>query len=359
MKKILIQVSSPIFANNAIFRDRDTNNMQVSFRELKKRFEDFGYELTTADDIPVKESDGIIFIDAVTMGNKPSFGIRLKRQLKKLLGQEIYPLYPTRELYKEGLEASMRSKMLFIIWEGKSTYQQNFLESTWNKFDRILTWDDDLVDHSKFLKLILPIPPRDKRPDSVPFSEKKLLVNMSINKYSSYKHELYSARRKTINYFDSHYPNDFDLYGLRWERAVTRPQRLFSFFVKKHKTYRGMAEDKLGTFSHYKFCLCYENNGDANGYVTEKIFDALNAGTVPIYLGAPNIEEYVDADTFIDRRQFKNDEELAKFLVGMKEEEYNKYIEAGLRFIKSQKYDKFLPRYFADSVIKALNLRLG
>jgi len=353
MKKILIQLSSPVFANNAFFNDKDENNMLAPWREVKSRLANLGYDLVTADDNPVKDCSRIIFMDAVTLGERPPFAKRLKWQLKRLLGQKVDSFYPTRQLYKEGIEAGMRDRMLFIIWEGRSVYEQNFVESLWKKFDKILTWDDNLVDHDKFFKYFLPIPPRDKRPDSVPFSQKKLLVNMSINRYSTYKHELYSIRRKSINYFESGYPNDFDLYGLRWDKAV---QRLFPFLVKKRKTYRGIAEDKLGTFSRYKFCLCYENNGDANGYITEKIFDAMNAGTVPIYLGAPNIEEYVDRDTFIDRRHFKNDEELARFLTNMKEEGYNKYIEAGLRFIKSERYDKFLPGHLADSVIKALNI---
>ena len=49
-----------------------------------------------------------------------------------------------------------------------------------------------------------------------------------------------------------------------------------------------------------------KNISDAKGYIADRIFSAFQAKSVPIYWGAPNIEEYVDADTFIDRRQFKN-----------------------------------------------------
>ena len=41
------------------------------------------------------------------------------------------------------------------------------------------------------------------------------------------------------------------------------------------------------------------------GYISEKIFDCFFAGTVPLYLGAPDIEDYIPADTFIDLRQFR------------------------------------------------------
>ena len=52
----------------------------------------------------------------------------------------------------------------------------------------------------------------------------------------------------------------------------------------------------------------------------------LTAYDVIVFLfifGAPNIAEYVPKNTFIDRRDFASDEELAKFLLEMTEEEFN------------------------------------
>ena len=40
--------------------------------------------------------------------------------------------------------------------------------------------------------------------------------------------------------------------------------------------------------SRYKFCIAIENSL-ATDYVTEKIYDSLAAGCLPIYYGAPNI----------------------------------------------------------------------
>jgi len=48
---------------------------------------------------------------------------------------------------------------------------------------------------------------------------------------------------------------------------------------------------KIETLRHYKFTLAFEN-ALARDYVTEKFFDPLVAGSVPIYLGAPNVETF-------------------------------------------------------------------
>lgn len=40
--------------------------------------------------------------------------------------------------------------------------------------------------------------------------------------------------------------------------------------------------------TEYKFFLAFENNNFVEDYVTEKLINALYAGTVPVYQGAPN-----------------------------------------------------------------------
>lgn len=62
------------------------------------------------------------------------------------------------------------------------------------------------------------------------------------------------------------------------------------------------ADSKIDTLRRYKFCVAIENSEDKH-YVSEKIYDALVAGCVPIYFGAPNVLDYVPhADAMIDLR---------------------------------------------------------
>ncbi len=47
-----------------------------------------------------------------------------------------------------------------------------------------------------------------------------------------------------------------------------------------------------------------QENSIATDYVTEKLYDAFVAGCVPVYYGAPNIEDLLpDPDSIIDYRR--------------------------------------------------------
>lgn len=49
--------------------------------------------------------------------------------------------------------------------------------------------------------------------------------------------------------------------------------------------------DKVEALKHYKFSLAFENSNEED-YVTEKFFQSLVAGTVPVVIGAPNIQDF-------------------------------------------------------------------
>ncbi|CCV05044.1 putative Alpha3-fucosyltransferase [Mesorhizobium metallidurans STM 2683] len=70
---------------------------------------------------------------------------------------------------------------------------------------------------------------------------------------------------------------------------------------------------KLDTVAHYKFCLALENSSETD-YVTEKLFDALKAGSVPVYLGAPNVGEFAPEGSYINAADFGSPAELAAYL---------------------------------------------
>jgi hypothetical protein len=50
--------------------------------------------------------------------------------------------------------------------------------------------------------------------------------------------------------------------------------------------------------SQYKFYLSLENS-KLDAYITEKIVNAMNSGTIPIYWGDEGIFEYVNRDAII------------------------------------------------------------
>lgn len=162
---------------------------------------------------------------------------------------------------------------------------------------------------------------------SLQFHDRKLICNFSANKTSSHPDELYTARIKTIKLLEQHCPEDFDHYGARW--------------TNEYKSWRGKVDNKLATMSNYRFNLCYENAKNLRGYLTEKIFDAFHAGCMPIYLGAPDIEDMIPLNTFIDRRKFSSDVELLEFLRSVDETQWKTLIEAARQFLISDEYQKY------------------
>ena len=90
----------------------------------------------------------------------------------------------------------------------------------------------------------------------------------------------------------------------RYSRGNDSPSSHFSI------DYRGV---KRELFAKYPFVLAFEN-ANCYDWVTEKPYDALLAGSVPIYMGAPNVNDYLPPNSYIDVRFFSGPAELAAFL---------------------------------------------
>ena len=102
----------------------------------------------------------------------------------------------------------------------------------------------------------------------------------------------------------------------------------------------------------YKFSICYENARDIPGYITEKIFDGFFAGCIPVYLGAPNITDYIPAGTFIDRRLFPSYEHLYYYMRFMEDDKYYSIIDNINRFLKGAAIYQFSSECFARTIIR-------
>lgn len=213
-----------------------------------------------------------------------------------------------------------REKCFTFLWEPPSVIPVNYDPNYHRFFSHVYTWHDGLVSASPlYKKFYYPVMSPMIHP-LVPFGKRKLCTLIAGNKSSQHHNELYSARKDAIEYFDQNHPDDFDLYG-RWWPA--------------YKTYRGAINKKIYTLNQYKFCICYENIKDVPGYITEKIFDCFRCGCVPVYWGADNITDYIPADCFIDRNQFKNYDELYSYLKNMDEATFEKYLENIRNYLNS------------------------
>ncbi len=84
---------------------------------------------------------------------------------------------------------------------------------------------------------------------------------------------------------------------------------------------------KWDLISRYKFTIAFENS-IATDYVTEKFYDPLRAGSIPVYLGAPNVERFAPArGSYINTADFPDPRRLALHLksIAADPEEMDRY----------------------------------
>lgn len=163
---------------------------------------------------------------------------------------------------------------------------------------------------------------------SSPKSKFLTMVNANILPHTL-RAELYGERLKAIRFFSK--TGDFDLYGFRWDSFPRHPL-YFHYGKYVRKVWRGAIPDKLKTMSEYKFALCFENC-IAPGWISEKIFDCMAAGAIPVYYGAPDIENIVPKECFIDFRDFMDYDKLHSYLKNLSEEKLISYRERIAKFL--------------------------
>jgi hypothetical protein len=101
----------------------------------------------------------------------------------------------------------------------------------------------------------------------------------------------------------------------------------------------------------YKFCICYEN-ASYPGWLTEKMLDAMFAGSVPIYLGDPLVTEIVPPEAFIDKRKFPDYASLYHYLKGMSEIEYESYRNAIHNIVFGEAIKPLGAQAFAEMILR-------
>ncbi len=165
---------------------------------------------------------------------------------------------------------------------------------------------------------------------------KRRLVNLLFNRYQSgfdTNQALQDQRLEAIFYFGGQ--NRLRLYGKGWEQTHNLP---IVYRKKLDSIWKAIdpipVDEKISTIAKYRFSLCFENYSYP-GYVTEKIIECFVAGTVPVYLGAPDIDELIPKEAYVDVRDYPSWESLLKKLESMSEGESMAIIEAGRQYLAS------------------------
>lgn len=230
-------------------------------------------------------------------------------------------------------------KSMLIIYEPPFLIPENWEPVLHDSMDRVMTWNDNLIDNKKFFKnnFTAELTGVGHTLSKEQFFLRKPLVMMQTHKQHPDPHCLYGKRVEAIRFFERAAGGEFDLYGRGWYEMPS---------------YRGAVTNKLETLRNYRFCIAYENCDNAPGYITEKMLDCLLAGVVPIYWGAPNVTDHIPKDCFIDVRDFASYEELLKFIHDVDYGKYLQYLGAMNTFLASSKSQQFRNDWIVSQMLQ-------
>lgn len=174
----------------------------------------------------------------------------------------------------------------------------------------------------------------------------------------AYRHALASSlhekRLEMMEYFAS--KQMLEIYGAGWDDMSDLPRdwvtKLGPIFKRQ---YFGKCDDKLATIATFQFSICFENMA-SDYYVTEKIVDCFVAGTIPLYLGATNIEKIIPAESFVDMRKFSSFEQLEKYMQAMTEVDAMKLLNAGRNYLNTEVGNLHSYEGFAGNILELLTV---
>lgn len=336
MKKILLH-----YIENA-FNDQVRDNCTQPFIYLQAELKKIGYSLELTDQQPLSEVDWVFFVNFENVF--PYSGLRAKlRLLKDRLKGRV-----KRDLYQELQKTKQASKAILFLWEGPTVSAASYQESFLKKFKHIFSWHDDLVAERGFYKFHLPVPSGIGSIGNLAFDRRSLLTAISWNKSSKADRAMYQFRKDEMKLMAQHLGKDFKFYGRDWERLEGDERQLLL-------NYGGPVLNKIEVLPNFKFSLCYENVFGLPGYITEKIFDIMRCGVVPIYKGASNIKDYIPSNCFINRDDFASTQALADYLGSVSESDFADYLTNISHYLASEQFKYFLPEYFVANIIARLN----
>jgi hypothetical protein len=346
--KFFLDPSYPYYSQNHFFDSAlpyNRDDRLLPAIRLKKFLEEKGHEIATADLLDPGIQEPVVYYSHGIDTNYRKFALNPHIQM---FGFMIYePPVVAPHLYKQLPELTRVFQNVFLLNTKGDGYSLKG------------------VDTSKLRKLYYPVTysgVREPYWSNQDRLRRVAVINSNHNPYlfAPYRRtlvlprkELYSERMKCVVELERAAGGGFvDLYGGRWQDWWSPFSMWLPYWRYRQglmKVYRGFAPSKFETLSIYDFCLCFENMR-MDGYISEKIIDCFYAGTIPVYLGAPNIKEYIPAECFVDFSKFRDSAEAYNYLASLSSEEVDLMRAAGRAFLQSDAYARF-----HDALIRELN----
>ncbi len=240
------------------------------------------------------------------------------------------------------------------------------------RYRKVWTWNEALIEDHGLQRLAIPND-LTLRPFA-PWAERPLFCTM-IAKNKEMRRpsdiSLYQERVRLVRGFEQHAPADFALYGKDWNIPAVPPGfsgRLVKLWQQwRHRragtvpfpSWRGTVRSKDEALSQARFALCYENLRGGRGYVTEKIFDCLVNGCIPVYAGASDIHSLLPPACFIDGDRFATVPLLLKHLRSIDEVQFTQHQQAIREFLGGPQAAAYDQSTFCSTLVGGILADLG
>ena len=361
MKQVLVRPLFSPWCDNRLFIDGTSYSgvYKEAFSEWRKTAAKAGFKLNTWDKAPLDQANIFWFLD-----------LPKTRQEFEDISSQLKPNVP----------------IILQILESPLSVIHAFTPKNTHFFDAVLSYEyPEVIDkHNHYFHYHLPNHPQQPK-SNIPYEDRRGLLILNSNVFRGFwssrqqwligipgfgkllsgwdyspamlkdysSGELYSQRRKLARLAEKIASDFLDIYGKYWNGEKVS---WFPFYPNSpYHCWRGFTNlSKQALCEQYRFVLAFENFQGSRGYISEKIFDPMFAGSVPVYLGDERISEYVPPETFVDARSFRNYDQLVKFLVSCPKDEWNRMRTAGLRFIQSESALPFYTESFVGTAMKIL-----
>lgn len=237
---------------------------------------------------------------------------------------------------------------------------------------RVLTYQEDEVDHQHVIWLPygLDLQAGMRFRNSVSVQGRPFLLGMLNSwKKSEMPGDLYAMRNRLAIEAGKILKEKMFLAGVgwgcplvyqhKWQRSLAKRFPRFNRVIWgwPNQAYRGAlppGDGKLEALSRCEFALVPENCSSLPGYITEKIFNALFSGCIPIYQGHPKCTRWLPSDIFIPMDCFSCGKKLVHFLQTMTRKKKDSLRDAGKAYLESQSAKPFDQKTYAQTFLNTL-----
>lgn len=243
------------------------------------------------------------------------------------------------------------------------------------RYCQLWAWDETLIDGRHVHELEYP---NDLRLRNVPgWADRDLFCVLLASNKALRRPDpraLHGQRLAVIDGLQTLLPQGFHLYGRGWGIPAVQPGAWGRIAKRWHEwryraapassrppfpSWRGAVQHKAQVLDRARFAICYENSRGNPGYITEKIFDCMTSGCVPVYIGTTHAKAPVPADCYIDGDALREPAALLAALQAVDADRFAAYQRAMRRFLASAQAQRYSNAHWCSTLVAGITTDLA